>query len=874
MDTLFQKIKQEALIWQENWYKNDEFPAIAEILWYSRQSPDEGEALWKLRFLREPQFEALVVYWYLRIELKTPSFIELYRHFYPKKKDFREILGIWENPEITEMIEEEIDYLERIKTDFDFVKKYWLDGLHESLNLDYPSYILALTMGAWKTMLIATIVATEFAMSFEYPEANFMKNALVFAPGTTILESLKEISDTPFEKILPPHILKKFLANLKLVYPRTGEKEIQVTEWSNYNLIVTNTEKIKLKKASKKEGQSTLDFEEKEFQNEVEANLRLQKIASLSNLWIFSDEAHHTYGQDVGKDLKRVRETINYIHREANLVCVVNTTGTPYIGKEIIKDVIYWYGLDEGIQDGILKWLTDNIKNYHIESEWEDIVINDIITDFFWKYDNVTLPNGAKAKIAFYFKTEDHLTECRALIEKSLATIGKNPTLILKNTQKSSTEDIREFNALNDPKAEKRIILLVGKGTEWWNCPSLFATALIREVWSSNNFVLQASTRCLRQVKWNNHLASIYLDSKNLRTLNSELEANFRIDVTTLKNTSVIKEEAILKIHKPTPPILEITRIKKRIVRKWEGKNSYELVKENIQKNAIYRDVYTLNFSKKWEMLEVLPWVEIVETIDSISLYSILAPIAQNYHISYLELKKQIEKAFGENLSLDHISVIAKQIESQMSGYETIEELVTQALAIIKIKDEQWNDVFEKDEKGVYFHTIQFTRGKYKENDSVHTKLVWKESIVSNPNNIWFHFSPYNFDSEPEKDFFLFMLTELQIRTDDIDDIYFTGSLTDKRKTDMHFEYKWKDKAWHNYFPDFVIVKKNGEYLIVEIKSRSESNDPDVIEKARIVKRLEDIDTNKFKYMVLYADSDIIALSEKMKALDVLKFSK
>ncbi len=85
-------------------------------------------------------------------------------------------------------------------------------------------------MGAGKTMLISTIIATEFAMSFEYPEANFMKNALVFAPGTTILESLKEISDTPFEKILPPHVLKTFLANLKLVYPRTGEKNIQVTE--------------------------------------------------------------------------------------------------------------------------------------------------------------------------------------------------------------------------------------------------------------------------------------------------------------------------------------------------------------------------------------------------------------------------------------------------------------------------------------------------------------------------------------------------------------------------------------------------------------------------------------------------------------------
>lgn|GEM_PF-4638297 len=103
------------------------------------------------------------------------------------------------------------------------------------------------------------------------------------------------------------------------------------------------------------------------------------------------------------------------------------------------------------------------------------------------------------------------------------------------------------------------------------------------------------------------------------------------------------------------------------------------------------------------------------------------------------------------------------------------------------------------------------------------------------------------------------MLTELQIRTDEIEDIYFTGSFTDKRKTDMHFEYKGKDGAWHNYFPDFVVVKKTGEYIIVEIKSRSEANDPDVIEKERIVKKLEAIDTNKFKYIILYADTDILA---------------
>ena len=38
-------------------------------------------------------------------------------------------------------------------------------------------------------------------MALRYPDGEFMKNALVFAPGTTIIESLREISDIPFDQI-------------------------------------------------------------------------------------------------------------------------------------------------------------------------------------------------------------------------------------------------------------------------------------------------------------------------------------------------------------------------------------------------------------------------------------------------------------------------------------------------------------------------------------------------------------------------------------------------------------------------------------------------------------------------------------------------
>ena len=54
---------------------------------------------------------------------------------------------------------------------------------------------------------------------------------------------------------------------------------------------------------------------------------------------------------------------------------------------------------------------------------------------------------------------------------------GESTTQILVNTQKSSPQEIDEFNQLNNPDSQKRIILLIGKGTEGWNCPSLFACA-------------------------------------------------------------------------------------------------------------------------------------------------------------------------------------------------------------------------------------------------------------------------------------------------------------------------------------------------------------------------------------------------------------
>ena len=191
-------------------------------------------------------------------------------------------MGLPTDPNFLSAFQDVDPIIELVKNNEDFVKRNQLDPLHEAVTLPYPSYIFALAMGTGKTVLIGTIIATEFAMALRYPEANFMKNALVFAPGTTIIESLREISDIPFEQILPSSLHRDFLANLKITYPQTGAKDIQVQSGSAYNVIVTNTEKISLRANLKqRKNQSLLDFEEKKEQAELEANLRLQKITSL-----------------------------------------------------------------------------------------------------------------------------------------------------------------------------------------------------------------------------------------------------------------------------------------------------------------------------------------------------------------------------------------------------------------------------------------------------------------------------------------------------------------------------------------------------------------------------------------------------------------
>ena len=212
-----------------------------------------------------------------------------------------------------------------------------------------------------------------------------------------------------------------------------------------------------------------------------------------------------------------------------------------------------------------------------------------------------------------------------------------------------------------------------------------------------------------------------------------------------------------------------------------------------------------------------------------------------------METLKNLKKLYPEGkIPYAHFDSLCKQVEDQQQNYEVIEEHIAEHLALIRIHDDDGNLLFEKDDTdGSYVHKVRLRKSK--------ADLLLSEDDLDDNHDVSFHYMPYDFDSGPEQNFFKTILATLNQSVADVEVFLFTGSLTNTKKTDFHFEYKGTDNNYHRYFPDFVIVKNTGEFYIVEIKSENERGHPDVVAKKKAVKRLAKLQPDAhFEYKVIY----------------------
>ncbi|WPY01759.1 Putative restriction endonuclease subunit R C-terminal domain protein (plasmid) [Candidatus Trichorickettsia mobilis] len=227
MKNLYQILCDEIEPWRKSRYQS-QFSEVVEILKFNKNESN---------YLRTAQFNAIETYLFLRFVKETPKIIDLYKEYFKNLEDFVEVLGIKHINQYNIRFFETLDDVLKDLLNPGVADQYKYDALTETLNLDYPSYILALAMGSGKTNIISAIIAIEFAIAIanenKKSEFNFIKNALVFAPGLTILKnSLKNIALLPFAKILPPHLLNSFLANVKYTFAGDTDRLLVVQKES------------------------------------------------------------------------------------------------------------------------------------------------------------------------------------------------------------------------------------------------------------------------------------------------------------------------------------------------------------------------------------------------------------------------------------------------------------------------------------------------------------------------------------------------------------------------------------------------------------------------------------------------------------------
>ncbi len=829
-------------------------------------------------FLRQPQFEALETYIFLKEFLGNAKVEEIFQQWFEKQGRFADraeggvVSGNAGQVGLFDKITQD-----QYKAVFAAMRKN---------SRAYPNYIFALTMGTGKTILMATCIFYEFLLGNKFEkDARYCHNALVFAPDKTVLQSLKEIEAFDLTSVVPPEYVNFLTTHLRFHYLEEAGTSLDTLDRSRFNIIVSNTQKIILKRQHKEktsvdklfgatgetlsatsvyaDAADLYNFDQPEEEGELTTNQRFEKLRRLEQLGIYVDEAHHAFGKALAKDMgvgaqtdTSLRTTIDILAASLNaagtrVVACYNYTGTPYVGREVLPEVVYAYGLKDAIDKGFLKKVTLHGYANTRTDEFVDIAIEN-----FLKGSGELRPEGMLPKLAFFAATVEELTEeLKPAVERALLKHGIPTSRILVNVGDSkitTNDDIRECNRLDTEGSEKQFILLVNKAREGWNCRSLFGVGLFREP-KSKVFVLQATMRCLRAIGEAQHTGHVFLSDSNLNTLNEELQQNFRISADELQKVAKDKERVQVRVTEP-PVKIKLVRVRKQYnMRDKVISPGYELFPERPSRekwNELVEKYRLIETQQDGLTAAEAARASTSRTFDltarrekrTFSPITLVAEVSRYLNRSPLEIEELLDATKEGTADL----VAMTNEFNELLYDELIPRLFRQ---LYDLDESQQTEEHEVD-------LIKLPPNGYYEVTAAKDKMVRREDaqIKDDERAKSFHLDTYCFDSGSESWLFWDLLREQRVKK-----IYFTGMLT-HGQSDFFIQYIDPDsRTVRSYYPDFVFVREEPDgsekYVIVEVKADNQIDDAVVQAKKEFANQIAVASGMEYRLM-MSSDAD------------------
>ena len=611
----------------------------------------------------------------------------------------------------------------------------------------------------------------------------------------------------------------------------------------------------------------------------------------------------------------------------------VTLGGSFNIKNTNITNVVYFYPLMEGI-DNFLKRPEVKFTDHDMLT-----IVRSGVHEFLDKYKDTTYADGTCAKLAVYCGQIPTLEEeIYPLVSEIVTEYGLNPAEVILKRHKgsnSSKADARKyaepegseaaFAMLDSPTSKIRIVLLVQIGKEGWDCKSLTGVVLPHEGACPKNMVLQTSCRCLRQVvRGEQEKALVWMNRWNADKLNKELKQQQNI---TLQEFSKKPEPAKKRIErfsrmdKQQVPPIDFFQLKVEYetqVIEEQPDTATLLADENLKQKANRSLVYVQDFEGNMLDYEELRkengesftfhwWLQKIakESMGALSMKD-LKPYEAQLHKLFDEITiadEQDGEYRTENTEYDHYQIRAniRKAFVPKRDFRISEEVVPDTATILSVEHPMPLDVeddsrFYPSEK-VVKEILAWDNDPGKMELPPEVKAIVEKMKVAGfsdtdiqmmvkdklpkdeypERNQTYHYLPYRFDSNLEKEYFANGLIPLM--KDKQLEYYFNG---DDTLTEFKIRcYRRVGKHWQYdglYYPDFLVLSRDAEgkidrICIIETKGE--------VYAAKFKERLEfmrDVFVPKNneafhrkRFQFLYLEDTISAEERMAKTLQMIK---
>lgn len=537
-----------------------------------------------------------------------------------------------------------------------------------------------------------------------------------------------------------------------------------------------------------------------------------------------------------------------------------------------ITNVVYYYPLIEGIDNFL--------KRPEVKFTDNDMltIVSQGVREFLDKYKDTSYANGTQAKLAIYCGQISTLEEeVYPLVSEIVSGYGMNPAEVVLKRHKgnsSSKAGVKKyaepegseaaFATLDSPTSKIRIVLLVQIGKEGWDCKSLTGVVLPHEGACPKNMVLQTSCRCLRQVtRGEREKALIWMNKWNADKLNKELKQQQNITLQEFGNKPepVLKHiERFSRMEKQKVPPIDFFQFKveyeTQVVEK-QPDTAARLADKALLQKADAHLVYVQDFEG-----HLLDCAELrQEEGESLTFQWWLRKIAKESMgtLGVSQLRKheaQLRRIFEEITLADGDDKECRMEDSAYDQYQIranvrkafvpkrdfriTEEVVPDTASILSVERPAPIDV--EDDSRIYpsqsvvREILEWDNDPGKMELSPEVKAIVKrmrtagfsdeeiQTMVKGKlpkdefpeRNQTYHYLPYRFDSNMEREYFVDGLRPL-LKGKQLE-YYFNG---DETLTEFKIRcYKKVGKHWQYdglYYPDFLVLSRDAEGKIDRI---------------------------------------------------------